>query len=99
MELTLQPGMSVARVAQAEGVNSHQVFDWRRLYRAGRLVEADTGGLVPVVIGEEARVPAEPVQTSSAGSIHIEFPGRALVTIEAGVDAALAGAVIERLAR
>jgi transposase-like protein len=26
VELTLQPGMSVARVAQAEGVNSHQVF-------------------------------------------------------------------------
>ena len=40
VELTLQPGQSVARVALAEGVNSHQVFQWRRAYRAGELVEA-----------------------------------------------------------
>jgi transposase-like protein len=33
VELTLQPGMRVARVAQVEGVNSHQVFQWRRAYR------------------------------------------------------------------
>lgn len=99
VELTLQPGMSVSRVAQAEGVNSHQVFDWRRAYREGHLVEAGTGGLVPVVIGEEAPMIAEPAPALSAGSIHIEFPGRALVTIESGVDAALAGAVIERLTR
>ena len=39
VELTLLPGASVARVAQAEGVNSHQVFQWRRAYRAGKLVE------------------------------------------------------------
>ncbi len=100
MELTFESGMSVARVAQAEGVNAHQVFDWRRAYREGRLVEAGTGGLLPVVLGDEARTAvADPVQASSGGSIHIEFPGRALVTIEPGVDAALAGAVIERLAR
>jgi hypothetical protein len=37
VELTLQPGMSVALVAQAEGVNSHQVFQWRR-------AESDTLG-------------------------------------------------------
>jgi transposase-like protein len=41
VELTLLPGVSVARVAQAEGVNSHQVFQWRRAYRDGELaVEA-----------------------------------------------------------
>lgn len=100
VELTFEPGLSVARVAQAEGVNAHQVFDWRRAYREGRLVEAGTGGLLPVVVGDEVRalIP-EPVEASSGGSIHIEFPGRALVTIEPGADAVLAGAVIERLAR
>jgi transposase-like protein len=30
VELTLQPGMSVFRVAQAGGVRSHQVFQWWR---------------------------------------------------------------------
>ena len=40
VELVLQLGVSVARVAQAEGVNANQVFKWRREYRNGRLVEA-----------------------------------------------------------
>ena len=96
----MRPGMSVSRVAQSEGVNAHQVFDWRRLYRAGRLIESGAGGLVPVVIGEDvSSVVAESIPAPSGGSIHIEFPGRALVTIEPGVDALLAGVVIERLAR
>ena len=52
VELTFQPGQSVARVAQAEGVNSHQVFQWRRAYRAGELVEAgeQSSSLLPVIV-------------------------------------------------
>src|ERR1035437_5211441 len=42
VELVLQPGVSVARVAQAEGVNANQVFKWRRDYRSGQWVEAGT---------------------------------------------------------
>ena len=54
VELTMQPGMSVSRVAQAEGVNAHQVFDWRRAYRDGRLNDP-APVLLPVVISEAAR--------------------------------------------
>jgi transposase-like protein len=43
VELVLQPGVSVARVAQAEGVNANQVFKWRRDYRSGQLVEGKRG--------------------------------------------------------
>jgi len=52
VELTFQPGQSVARVAQAEGVNSHQVFQWRRAYRAGELVVAGehASSLLPVIV-------------------------------------------------
>ena len=39
VEETLVAGASVARVARANGVNVNQVFDWRRLYLAGRLGE------------------------------------------------------------
>jgi transposase len=39
VELVLEPGVSVARVAQSEGVNANQVFKWRREYRNGRLVD------------------------------------------------------------
>ena len=38
IELTLLPGASVARVAQAEGVNANQVFWWRRAYRNDELL-------------------------------------------------------------
>jgi transposase len=52
VELTLLPGASVSRVAQAEGVNSHQVFDWRRAYCKGRLgvKEQRSCALLPVVL-------------------------------------------------
>src|SRR5258707_1071336 len=35
VELVLQLGVSVARVAQSEGVNANQVFKWRREDRNG----------------------------------------------------------------
>jgi transposase len=38
----MQPGASVARVAQQHGVNANQVFYWRNLYRQGRLGEKTT---------------------------------------------------------
>jgi transposase-like protein len=52
IELTLLPWVSVARVSQAEGVNSHQVFQRRRAYRAGKLVEfgEQASALLPVVL-------------------------------------------------
>ena len=37
VEETLEDGLSVARVALKYGVNANQVFEWRRLYRAGKL--------------------------------------------------------------
>ncbi|MGO8718126.1 MAG: transposase [Acidobacteriaceae bacterium] len=39
IEETLVAGASVARVARAHEVNANQVFAWRRLRQAGRLVE------------------------------------------------------------
>jgi transposase len=43
VDLALEPGASVARVAQSEGVNANQVFTRRRFYRAGML----SGGEMP----------------------------------------------------
>src|ERR1051326_790285 len=60
VEETLQPGMSVARVSLAHGVNANQVFYWRKLYREGRLSdEPPNSGLLPVKIaGTTARLEA-----------------------------------------
>jgi transposase len=105
--LTLLPGQSVARVAQAEGVNSHQVFQWRRAYGRGLLGVSENGGsaLLPVIIQptephEEPIAVAERVvaaQPAATGSIHIELPGRVTISVEHGADLTLLRAVLESL--
>jgi len=37
VELVMQPGASIARVAREHGVNANIVHYWRKLYREGRL--------------------------------------------------------------
>lgn len=111
MELTLEPGASVARVAQAEGVNANQVFLWRRAHRNGELrVDCSSSALLPVMIGSDgssvpeiaseaeiAPVDAGAVQPS--GSIHIELSGRAMISVERGADRALLHTILESLQR
>ena len=106
VELVLQPGVSVARVAQAEGVNANQVFKWRREYRNGRLMEAEksTPSLLPVVVsatsfeaGIALSAPIGPEPAAPTGAIHIEFPGRATISVENGADGSLLRTILESL--
>jgi transposase len=112
VELTFQPGASVAKVAQAEGVNSHQVFDWRRAYLKDKLESKGqkSAALLPVVLSPadpsavtvEAAVTAKssikPLAAMPGGAIHIEMSGRVKIRVESGVDAALLRAVLTTLA-
>src|SRR5436305_14976767 len=86
VEETLRPGASVAVIARRHGVNANQVFQWRKLYREGRLdVAPPAAQLVPVRITEvisEERPPAK----LCAGAIVVEV-GRARIRIEGSVDA------------
>jgi transposase len=108
VELTLEPGASVAGVALANGVNANQVFRWKRQFERGEL--RPRGGkrataLVPVKIASEtegAKLVESSMPTSvppSVGSVTIEFPGRALLSIEGPADPAVIRAVLESLAR
>ena len=103
MELTFLPGASVARVAQAEGVNSHQVFQWRRAFKKGELIEPGCSALLPVVVSavheahDDEREP-EQERPSSTGSIHIEFPGRVVISVECGADPVLLRSILTTLA-
>jgi transposase-like protein len=100
-EASLQPGTSVAEVAQAYGVHPSQVGKWRRLHRSGLLGNASAPPLLAVRVVDAV----EPDETSHAskqkvkqnGSIHIEF-ARVRVSIESGADAATVRAVLESLA-
>lgn len=101
VQLTMEPGASVAEIARAHGVNANQVFKWRRLFAKGQLSEAGarSTALLPVTITADLEAPdaTADVQTSSAGAIHIELPGRAVLTVESGADPRLLRCVLESL--
>jgi len=106
VEETLAGGVSVAVVARRHGVNANQVFHWRKLYHSGLLAppiperQLNASRLLPVTVVDEAECGEEPSAsacTPPSGTIHIEFPGRALVSVEGRADAALVRAVLESL--
>lgn len=100
VQLTLEPGASVAEIARAHGVNANQVFKWRRLFERGQLstAGASSTALLPVTITTDLEEPdmAAGMRTPS-GAIHIELPGRAMISIESGADPRLLRCVLESL--
>jgi transposase len=105
VEETLTSETSVAIMARRHGVNANQLFHWRKLYQAGLLgsssSEAEVGGvrLLPVTVANQPEQRAQEAThaESPAGAIHIEFPGRALVSVEGRADTAVVRAVLESL--
>ena len=111
VELAMQPGASIARLAREHGVNANMVYYWRKLYREGRLGQSKTDSvrLLPVMVSEAAPSPviqpATPLSASgalapasTAGAIYIEFP-KIHLRVENGADAALLRLVLETLQR
>jgi transposase len=104
VEATFVPGASIARVAREHGVNANQVFQWRYEYRKGTLGVRQQGQarLVPVTVtAEPSSNPGPEIGsvTARSGSIHIELPGRAVISVEAGVDPELVRTVLGSLLR
>lgn len=103
VEATLAPGASVARIAREHGVNANQVFAWRGLYKQGLLVDRGVSPvkLLPVRIGEAEAVDCSAIAPPqrAAGTINLEFPGKALVTIEGSPDRESLRLVLECLLR
>src|ERR1700746_80746 len=99
-------GGAGARVARAHGVNANLVFNWCRLYRAGRLRRRSEAKLLPVrVTGESCTPPAaswtEPgglLAASSAGAISVPLQ-HAQVRVESGANPGLLRVLLECLRR
>jgi transposase len=101
VEETLAEGASVALVARAHGVNANLVFNWRRLYQAGRLGRRGEAKLLPIEV-----TPERSLTTTSSGSslpcspatIHIQLQ-HAQVRIEGSADAMWLRVLLECLQR
>ena len=104
-ELTMEPGASVALVARAHGVNANQVFKWRRALTRGELSETATPStlLLPVVVASPSEAACDTGEADAqersapSGSIHIEFPGKAMLSVERGADPSLLRSILESL--
>ena len=105
VHLTMAPGASVAEIARTHELEANQVFTWRRLFEKGQLSDAGarSTALLAVTISADAETKRETtdaatdVQTSRGGAIHIELPGRAIISVESGADPALLRFVLESL--
>ena len=100
VEEALRSPHSVAVVARQHGLNSNQLFGWRKLYLNGQLEPAVESGsevrLLPVSVTEDPK--QEPgLAVSSNVTINIEIPGRALVSVEGQVSAEIIRVVLESL--
>ena len=111
VEETLVPGVSVATVARAHGVNANQVFGWRKLYQSGLLgplatnADASAVRLLPVTVSSELE-PAEPpipltpikkeVDDVQPGSIELTL-SKARIRITGQVDTAVLRVILESL--
>src|SRR3954471_2357135 len=85
VEETFRPHASVARVAQAHGVNANQVFFWRKQYQQGLLGTAPPpAALLPVQISD--LMSPEPIPTPVARS-------EALVSSQRGAAATPTGTI------
>jgi len=102
VEETLEAGASVARVALKYGVNANQVFQWRRLYRDGKLGGPPEGAmkLLPVSVADDDELPKPgptALSSSGLGAIHIELPGEVRISLEGSVDPAIVRVVLMSL--
>ena len=111
VEETLVPGVSVATVARAHGVNANQVFGWRKLYQSGLLgplatkADASAVRLLPVTVSSELEPAAPPVPLMAnkqevgdvpAGAIELTL-SKARIRITGQVDTAVLRVILESL--
>lgn len=97
VELTLQPGASVARIAREHGINANQVFAWRQLFRDGKLAGAPRAELVAVEVTESSRT-AQRGREADRGTLLLEC-ARGRLHIEGRADAVTLRLVLEHLLR
>ena len=108
VERSLEPGASVAAIAQEAGVNANLLFNWRRLQLQAQVPAVSTAAapvLLPVTVvaavgrtAPMAPTPSgPPPRTAPTGTIEIEING-ARVRLRGAVDEASIRTVLRALA-
>jgi transposase len=96
VEQSLQPGVSVSRLAREHGINANQVFAWRKAYQEGRLGAA---AFLPVTVAPGTAPVIETSRHSAEfGRLVLERRGARLI-IEGQPDAQTLSQVLSALLR
>lgn len=104
VEEILVPGASVAVVARAHGVNTNQIYHWRKLYERGLLEPATSiANLMPVTVSDATNAQAvsnerDGCSRTERGAIHITLKDVRLC-VEGRVDEWSLRTVLEYLLR
>ena len=98
VEQALEPGACVAEIARQHGINDNLIFNWRKLYLAGRMGEVSlrAGQLLPVKVADDHS--AALGWANESGSISIKL-GKARIRVDGKADANALAVVLERLLR
>ena len=107
VERSLEPGASVAAIAQEAGVNANLLLNWRRLHLQAQVPAVGAAAapvLLPVTVVAAVDRPASmaplplgpPPRTAPTGSIEIEING-ARVRLRGAVDEASIRTVLRAL--
>ena len=91
---TLEPGVTVTAVAKRHGVNTGQIYTWRRQALAGAI-----GGFIPITVDHEVEDAAgspsvpEPVAVDGRERIEIELTNGVRLRVGSDID----GAALRRI--
>jgi transposase len=98
VEETLAPGETVHGVARRHGVNTSQLFTWRKLLRIGLepVTAPSVAGFAAVAIAPTTVSPVD--DTVPSGLIEIELAGGDRVRISGAVDPGAVAAALRALA-
>jgi transposase len=100
---TFMPGATVHAVAQRHGVNTSQLFTWRKRYRGDLVLPAPPAAAFAAVEFVAARPPTETseaeVHPHAPGVIEIELPRGGRVRISGSVEPVVVTAALRALVR
>ena len=97
---SLQPGASVAEVAQRHGINANMLFTWRRQRQACRTAEADEAvKIVPVTVTARALPSPPALVPEHSGRMEIVLGAGERIIVGADVDTAALLRVVKALSR
>jgi transposase len=98
VEATLAPGETVHGVARRHGVNTSQLFTWRKQLRIGLepVTAPSVAGFAAVAIAPTTVSPVD--DTVPSGLIEIELAGGARVRISGAPDPGVVAAALRALA-